>query len=109
MLGTHAVDDERRIGRFAGMIEATSVVGFVSAATEDQEIGTPSAPARFVEEAEDVMRSDGAFEPVKKHEARCAIRGVDAVDVDEVAVVSGPALAANRRRRMSPKELAPER
>src|SRR3954469_6079881 len=109
MLGTHPVDDEGWIGRFAGVIEATSVVGFVSATAEDQKIGAQSAPARFVAEAEHVMRSDGAFEAVKEHKPRCAVRGVEAVDVDEVGVGSVPALAANRGRRMSSKELAPER
>jgi len=64
---------------------------------------------RHVEESADVVRADGALEPVQQEETRRTRNlRIESKDVDEVVVGRQPALDSRRERRRAPSEFAPE-
>jgi len=107
MFGMHSFQRHFEVAGFSGVIESRRAIGLVTTAAKDEKIGCPSATLRLAEESGDVMRANGAFQPVQKQQPGSVLGSVEAMDIDEVSVRRVPALDSKRKRRSGTKEFSP--
>ncbi len=89
-----ALEQPADLGVVARVVGARRQVGLARAAAKMRHRVGPAGAARPVGEGQRIAAARGALEPVQQHQQRRAcIGGVEEVDVDEIAVGGGPALA----------------
>src|SRR5713226_8576532 len=92
------------------MVEARRPVHLTAAGAEIEHSAPEPETRRFLEEARDVMRARRAFEAVQdEDERRAGRRGLEPVDIHEVAVRRVAALAPQSRTVELANQRAPDR
>jgi hypothetical protein len=96
MFGQHAIHGKRKVRRLSGVIEPRRSIRLRTAATKDQQVGTPASAFGLAKKTGDVMRPNRTFQAVQKEEPRCADGTVKSVKIDEIAVRCFPTLDPRR-------------
>jgi len=97
------------VGGLARVVEAQRAIGLVSAGAKDEQIGGPSTALGLMQEPARIVRANGALETVQNEQARCAGRGIEAMEIEKIIVIGVPTLAACGEGRSRTHEFSPER
>ena len=112
MLAHESLHHVLEIGRLSRMVEATRTSHLAVARPEDQCIGRPADSLRMGEESAQVVRPDGALQPVQHEKAatmgRNNITRLQAMQLELVAVIRRPTLDARLEQGGMTKQLSPE-
>jgi hypothetical protein len=108
MLSANAVQNKRRVSRFAGVIKAASEIRLRAARPENEEIGAPTTPRGFVEQPLSILRANRPLEAMKQQDTGCASRRLQTIHLDEIFIRRVPTLEHSRGGRLSPEKLSPK-